>query len=72
MVTRQEKLDAEGETGSNPHKALLPKIEALQAEARAAGVHAGIVDHLDECAFLCKRDIKQKDKQTAVATGRPV
>lgn len=71
MATRQERLENEGALGAeNPHAALLPVIEELKAKAATMGVHAGVVDHLDEIAFICKRDIKAKAK--AVPTGRAV
>ena len=73
MTTRAEKLEAIGAGPTeNPHATLLPHLEKLKEKAAELGVHNGIVDHLDECAFLCKRDIKAKESVDRTPRGRPV
>lgn len=70
MATREEKLADVGVTKTNPHADLIPALEALAAKAKETGAHAGVADHLDECLFLCKRDIKQRELQEKARMGR--
>lgn len=72
MATRAEKLEAVGnEAKDNANAEVLPELEELHAKAQKLGCHAGIVDHLDECIFVAKRDIKQKELAAKAALNAP-
>ena len=70
MATREEKLADVGTTKTNPHTDLIPALEALALKAKESGAHAGVADHLDECLYLCKRDIKQREAHDKVRALR--